>query len=168
MNESSGWPIEVLERYGKPCIGSVYTIKSKDDVNAYKRDSRATCVVCGQIATDTHHWPEKSQSFLGCWCMRTPKGWFVLKPALFALCRNCHEGFHNRTLTANWVWDSEEARERWWAGEYRPAHAYITHSKDLYMNGHWEFIDLARNRGFTYKEVRDENGLWKAVRGKIR
>ncbi|MBO7673648.1 MAG: hypothetical protein J6S63_01405 [Atopobiaceae bacterium] len=156
------------ERYGKPNIGAQYDRRFVDDVHHYKRQQGVRCVVCGAMATDTHHWPPIGKSYQGLWTMRTKRGWFVLKPSLFALCRFCHDKFHHQALTADWVWDTPQSEEDYWNGELSWQLKYMPHSKGLYELGHWEFKDPRYARGFTYKEVRGENGVWKAVRGEVR
>ena len=142
-----GRSIEEAERYGKPCIGSVYT--SQDDTHRYRLDDEAVCVICGRKATETHHSPPLGASRLGLWTLRTPRGMFLLKPALFALCRDCHERFHAHRVTANWVWDAPEYEAAWWDGEIltkaRP------HSNELYRYGHWVFT--WPGGGFTYRDL---------------
>jgi len=167
MNESylyRGRSKEEAERYGKPCIGAHYNGRGVHD---YRKDVGAKCAVCGAPATDVHHWPPIGKSYHGEWCLRTPKGWHVLMPSLFALCRHCHRLFHDMTLQADWVWDTKEAERDYWSGKLTSQRKYMPHSPYLYELGHWEFKDPRYNRGFTYREV-VKDGEWKAVRGQIR
>lgn len=156
-----GRPIAECERYGKPHIHAHYT--AKDNTHRYGRDDGALCVICGKPATETHHWPPLGASHCGMWTMKTPKGAFLLKPALFALCRKHHEQFHAHVLMADWVWNDEAAAEEWWSGKLlthvRP------HDAGLYAYGRWRFT--WPGGGFEYREV-IEDGQRKAIREPIR
>lgn len=153
------------ERYGKPSIGAHYTA---DDVHRYRRDAEL-CFICGQPATDVHHWPAIGKSAHGEWTLETPNGWHVMKPSLFALCRKCHSRFHANYLTADWVWDTEQAEIDYWNGTITNQRRYMPGSKALYELGHWEFSSpmYKTTKGFRYREVVGEDGQWQAVRSAI-
>lgn len=150
------------ERYGKPSIGAHYL--SETDAHKYTREPGARCAVCGHLATEAHHWPPLGRSAKGIWTLRTPKGFFPLKPALFALCRYHHVMFHANALKANWVWNSDDDERAWWDGSILSE--VNAGSKELYGFGHWEFI-FKDGSGFTYGEV-NEDGQRKAVRAQLR
>ena len=151
------------ERYGKPCIGAHYM--GNDDVHKYRRDA-ARCIICGQPATDVHHWPPIGKSHAGLWTLETPKGWHVLKPALFALCRTCHDRWHSGQISADWIWETPEIDEAYWAGEITRHVQFMPQAAGLYKLGHWRFT-FKGGGGFDYRET-EEDGQWKAIRTAIR
>lgn len=156
-----GHSIAEAERYGMPCIGSTYGMSRNDDVNDYVKvyGKGVKCVCCGDRAVHVHHYPPKSKGYRGTFTLRTPMGWHILKPALFALCEKCHNQFHANTLKADWVWNTEDDREAWWSGKILTR--CIPNSKKLYEYGMWHFYGSGRD--FYYKEVLD-GATWKAVR----
>ena len=163
MNESDryrGRSKAECDRYGKPHINARYT--APENTHRYEKDDDATCAICGRPATDTHHWPPLGKSAHGIWLLRTRKGIFALKPALFALCRTHHELFHLNRIKADWVWDSPEAEEAWWSGELlskiRP------HSPELYAYGRWRF-DCGT---YIFEYRGGEHGERKALRSPVR
>ena len=157
-NRCRGRSIAECERYGKPCIEAYYM---GNNAHRYAKTHFALCVICGEPATDVHHWPPLGKSAKGKWTLRTPKGNAQLMPALFALCRKHHEMFHAGTMTANWVWDSEAAQNLWWNGDLLE----YANSPSLYELGRWRFT--WNGGGFEYREGA-ENGQWKAFRSPIR
>ena len=126
----SGWTLRDASCCGMPHHGAYYTA---DDIRRYRMEDGARCLVCGKPAKHVHHEPEKRLSFT----MRTKWGWFVLKPALIALCPDCHRLRSNKRIWIDWVWNDGEHEERWFDGHLL-AHGYLAHSKRLYELGKWE------------------------------
>ena len=134
-------PFEMVSRhkallYGMPHIGAHY---ERDDVNSHRLDDGALCAVCGRRATQAHHCPPKStgRSVL----MRTEWGQFVLKPALIALCAECHARVHRHEIEPRWIWNDDECLEEWAAG-YLLSHGYPAHSPRLNELGRWFFARM--------------------------
>lgn len=122
--------------YGMPHQGAFY---AKDDVDSHTLEWDAVCCVCGRPATDAHHCPPKSKGRT--FALRTGMGIFILKPALFALCRGCHMKFHGEVgrgplLLARWEWNSEEDAEAWYSGELM-SHGTPPNSPKLLYHGRW-------------------------------
>lgn len=131
-----GLPIAYAEGYGKPHLGSAYTA---DDAKAYELMEGAKCAACSCLATNSHHFPplSKGRHFL----LSTRWGQFVLKPALIALCGSgttgCHGKAHSHDMSVEWVWDSDDAADRWWSG-WLLSHGIAPHDPALFEYGHWE------------------------------
>ena len=128
-----GWSYRDAVCCGMPHHGAHYTA---DDVRRYEMDEGARCLVCGKPATEVHHEPEKRISFT----MRTPWGYFVLKPALIALCSDCHRLRSDKRIWITRRWDDESDEELWWSGEML-SHGINAHSPALSEMGRWEVTD---------------------------
>ena len=147
----------VAIRYGMPNIGCHYT---RDDVAATAPDDDwVGCVACGKTAHQCHHEPPRSASRAkgsgktknGALLLETPRGKFVLKPALIALCRECHAKRHNGQLEIAWAFDTEEY-ERQWLDGYLLSRMHIdAHSEHLYGYGCWKIHDLTTGYRFEYR-----------------
>ena len=147
-----GFSYEKAKLFGMPHIGCKYR---RDDINetAFIDDTRR-CAGCGRTngAHNRHHEPPKSN---GSFLLVTPRGKFVLKPALIDLCGSgttgCHGERHNKKLKITWEWDSGEYEEQWWSGYLLSRPYHEPHGKWLYgfgryifeRNGQrWEYRDL--------------------------
>ena len=75
---------------GMPHLGARYTGRG---VNAYRLDEGAPCAFCGRPAAHAHHEPPKGTGG-GVLHLGTPHGVFDLRPALVALCPECHDARH--------------------------------------------------------------------------
>ena len=141
-----GFTVEDAQAYGMPHVGAHYTA---DDVNRYERDDDA-CFICGKPATNTHHHPSKGRATS--FTLETPKGRFVSKPALFAVCGSgttgCHGLIHAGKVKLKWEWDRPEYQEAWFAGELQ-SHGAFENSPELYRYGRWKVGD-----GTTWAEIR--------------
>lgn len=139
MWQLRGLPYDVAERYGKPCVGAHYR---GHGARSNALDEGARCACCGRPATNSHHCPPLhfGQGFL----LATPRGSWLLRPALIALCGSgttgCHDGFHGGArYRATWEWRSDEFARMWWDGELLSRVA--PHSPALYAWGLWRFED---------------------------
>ena len=149
-----GLSYEVAKLYGMPHIGAKYT---RDDVNAtaWTGDYRR-CACCGR--TDgfhsKHHEPPKGKgsSFL----LFTPKGRFVLKPALIDLCGSgttgCHGDRHNGRLVIRWEWDDPEYERMWWDGTWLSKPFFNPHGEWLFKCGHYVFESRAMTWDYRGRE----------------
>ena len=143
-----GLSLQVAELYGKPHIHAHYAGKG---VRTHRMDDGATCAVCRRMATNVHHVPPVSK---GLFTLRTPRGEWELRPALFALCGSgttgCHNLFHGGArYQPEWVWflDYQEA---WWSGDLLKT--YEPHDPGLFAYGRWVIHD--RNTGTTFEPWR--------------
>lgn len=125
----NGWSYEKASCFGMPHFMARYT---SGDVRSYERDADARCMVCGRPATETHHEPNGRLYFT----LRTKRGIFVLKPALIALCRECHDLRTKNGLSIRWSWNSEVDESMWWDG-YLLSHGYRPHDGRLLDFGRW-------------------------------
>lgn len=133
-----GFPYQVAECYGKPHFLCSYTGKG---VNSHRLFEGATCMCCGRMATNAHHWPPKKNPTF------TLDG-LALKPALFALCGSgttgCHDGWHGGArYKALWRWDCDGYAYEWWEGDMFDL---PPHDQGLYNYGCWEVYDLSDGR----------------------
>ena len=154
----------VAIRYGMPNIGCHYT---RDDVAATAPDDDwVGCVVCGKTAHQCHHEPPRSVSraavgaktMNGALLLETPNGTHVLKPALIALCRECHAKRHNGDIRIEWVFDREEYEQRWLDGSMLSSPATVgtglylePHSIHLYGFGSWKITDKTTGYRYEYR-----------------
>lgn len=160
-NRLRGRSKEEAERYGKPNINARYITS---DPHRYTKEPETLCIICGRPATDAHHWPPLGRSAGGVWNLRTPMGAYELRPSLMALCRRHHEMMHAGEISANWVWDSEQAEAAWWAGAI--LQEVKAHSPLLYLFGRWRFE--WDGGGFEYREGVADDGQRKTFRAAIR
>ena len=140
-----GMPKERAELYGKPHVGAEYHRRGY-------RLTRETCIVCGRRACNCHHVAHRAWGDFTLW---TPKGTWVLRSPLFALCGSgttgCHDGFHGGArYEPRWVWDAPEAEEMWWDGTLLANHE--PHDPHLYLFGHWEIHDRETGRTIEITE----------------
>ncbi|MCL2826113.1 MAG: hypothetical protein FWD72_01765 [Eggerthellaceae bacterium] len=119
----------------------------------YLRDS-GVCVVCGEARADqTHHvWPVGAGGAQEGAMM--PDGSVAYSP-LMALCGTCHAAFHDGTLLAEWVWDTQSSARMWGTG-WLIAHGVAPYSDGLFGYGRWRVsVWDAHARGYaTLKEFR--------------
>ena len=106
----------------------------------------APCACCGRPATNAHHEPPIGQGgAMRGWTLRTPRGLFVLRPALIALCgtgaKGCHGRRHAGLVRCRWVWTDEAAEAAWWSGELL-SHGFAPHDARLLEFGRWEVEDV--------------------------
>ena len=124
------------ELLGKPSLGAHY---EREDYTSHKLDEGAQCVVCGRPATDAHHVVHRKTA--RGWTMNTPLGKFVLLSPLFALCRECHDGFHGGArFKIEWEWKSEAYMDEWWQG-HTLAHVCNQGSNFLLQEGEYLLTD---------------------------
>jgi hypothetical protein len=139
----NGQPYETAKKFGMPHIGAHYL---REDVRTNKLDENALCCICGKMATNSHHDPEKGMGGKNSsWCMKTEHGMFILMPSLKAVCGSgttgCHNGFHGGArYKSRWEWDSDELETKWWSG-YLLSHGVTPHSPQLYGMGRWVITD---------------------------
>lgn len=130
-----------LACYGMPHVMAHYT---GGGVNDYAKDEGAVCMFCGRVATDAHHLPPKSTAHTI--LLRN----HVLRPALVALCRECHEAMHAGMIEMTWAWDSDDARSRWESGEWLD-HGVAPHDSWLYSAGRWSAFDWRNARTVRWR-----------------
>ena len=124
-----------IELMGKPHLGAHYTA---EDYRRYALDENARCAVCGRRATDVHHVVRRST--IHSWTVNTPIGRFVAMSPLFALCRGCHEKFHQVQLDVTWEWNDEDCREAWESGDIL-AHVCPPGHERIFDYGHYILTD---------------------------
>lgn len=121
---------------GMPHLGARYT---GPGVNDYRLDDGAACAFCGRLAAHAHHEPPKGTGG-GVLHLATPEGTFDLRPALIALCPECHESRHAKggpeRLGIRWEWDDPIQAMRWWRGGML-AGGTEPHSPDLFGSGRY-------------------------------
>jgi hypothetical protein len=135
-----GWSYEKASLCGMPHIGCKY---KREDIaaTAWQGDHRR-CAFCGRTtgSHDRHHEPPRSN---GAFLMFTPRGRFVLLPALIDLCGSgttgCHGDRHNGRLKIRWEWDTDEDARKWWDGTYLSAPFHKPHGAWLYEHGCYVF-----------------------------
>jgi len=139
--------LEVINRYAMPNINAIYT---RDDIEATRWDGDyPVCAVCGKSVKPfaVHHEPPRSKGSLllmGEW------GRFVVKPALFLLCGECHKDRHDRALLEiGWKWDTPEDEDRFLSGWFY-AHGYREHDGRFFRHGR-----IVMRRGDYEWEVRE-------------
>lgn len=135
-----GLPYETAKLYGMPHIGAWYKSENVKDVG---HPDYAECAVCGRPASNVHHEPPRGRSSCidpetqekvpGSFLLATPRGKFVLLPALICLCgtgtMGCHGERHSGIIDIRWEWDSEEDERKWWDGWWL--------SRGMKPNGDW-------------------------------
>ena len=121
---------------GMPHLGARYT---GPGVNAYRLDDGALCAFCGRPAAHAHHEPPKGTGG-GVLHLATPHGVFDLRPALVALCPECHEARHAKggdgRLSVRWEWDTPLLAMAWWRGDVL-AGGTEPHSPELFGSGRY-------------------------------
>ena len=138
-----GISLERLELMGKPSLGAHY---ESADCKSHKLDEGARCVICGRKATDAHHVVPRST--LHAYTVETPLGNFRTLSPLFALCRECHEGFHSQArYHVSWEWKSDQYREEWENG-HTLANICPPGSSFLFQEGHFVLKDKKTGRVF--------------------
>lgn len=135
-----GLSYEKAKLYGMPNIGCKYRF---EDINSTAFvDDRRRCACCGRTNGhhNRHHEPPKSN---GCFLLETPKGKFVLLPALIDLCGSgttgCHGERHNGKLKISWEWDTPVYEAMWWNGDFLSSPYHEPHGKWLYGFGRYIF-----------------------------
>lgn len=126
-----GFSIDKARLYGMPHIGCCYVGAS---VNSYDRAYGARCAVCGNLAHHSHHEPQKGMGGGG---KGFRLGGFTLRPALIALCADCHEKRHKSLISFDWKWD-DPGTEELWASGYLLESGFAPHDEMLFMLGCWE------------------------------
>lgn len=121
---------------GMPNLGARYT---GPGVNDYQLDEWAVCAFCGRPAAHAHHEPPKGTGG-GVLHLATPEGTFDLRPALIAMCPECHEARHakggDERLRIRWEWDNPMLAMRWWKGGML-AELAEPHATELYAFGRY-------------------------------
>lgn len=147
-----GISYEKAKLYGMPHIGCTYKF---DDISSTAFDSdERRCAICGRTngAHNRHHEPPRSN---GSFLLVTPKGKFVLLPALIDLCGSgttgCHGERHNGKIKITWEWDLPEYEELWWNGYLLSRPYHEPNGKWLYKYGRYVFT-----RNGQSWEYRDE------------
>lgn len=122
-----GKSVERARLYGMPHVGAKYTCAGTKSYERYLD----ICPVCGRPAVNTHHEPPRGIGGGGYLALAG----IALRPALIALCRECHEKRHAHELTFTWEWDDDIFEEMWSTGflleDYEP------HDEALYEFGCW-------------------------------
>lgn len=132
-----GLSMDKASLYGMPHIGCRYT---RDDMARTAFESDLRCAWCGSQRGfhSRHHEPPRSN---GSFLLNTPKGKFVLLPALVDLCGSgttgCHGDRHNGLLKLRWEWDGDEFAEKWWDGTFLSRPYHEPNGKWLYAYGCW-------------------------------
>lgn len=138
-----GISLERLELMGKPSLGAHY---ERMTYSAHKLDDGARCVICGRKATDAHHIVPRST--IHAYTVDTPLGKFTALSPLFALCRECHDGFHTQArYHVSWKWRSDQYREEWENG-HTLAHICPPGSSFLLKEGCYVLKDKKTGRVF--------------------
>jgi len=155
-----GLSYETAKLYGMPHIGSWYL---SENVKDYAIPSYAPCAACGRPASNVHHEPPRGKSSCidpmtvekipGSFLLETPRGKFVLLPALICLCgtgtMGCHGDRHNGRLAISWEWDDDESERKWWDGTFLKT-GLVPHGDWLYFHGHYVF----EHDGFRWEYAR--------------
>lgn len=135
-----GLSFDTASLFGMPHIGCKYTAENIA-ATAWSGERRR-CACCGRTNGyhSRHHEPPRSK---GSFLLSTPKGKFVLLPALIDLCgtgtTGCHGDRHARKLIIRWRWDTDEYAEMWWSGELLSMPFHPPHGDWLYQYGYYEF-----------------------------
>lgn len=126
--------------YGMPHIGCRYW---REDMAATKFDSEPhRCACCGKVGGvhNRHHEPPRSN---GTFLLETPRGKFVLFPALIDLCGSgttgCHGLRHNGGLKIAWEWYDDGSAEDWWDGTFLSMPYHPPHGEWLWRHGRYVF-----------------------------
>lgn len=106
-------------------------------VNQCALDDGAWCACCGKRATEAHHEPPKG---LGGGNSYRSLGGERIRPALIALCPECHAKRHSGMLRIEWEFDDQPSLDEWESG-WPLAHGFIPHDTMLYECGRWEFYE---------------------------
>ena len=145
--ESTHDSLPVIRRYAMPNVNAKYTA---DRIDATAWDCEyPECAVCGRNVRPfaVHHEPPRSKGSL---LLETKMGQFVVKPALFLLCEECHRDRDSRgLLTIDWEWD--EGEERRWLSGFFYAHGYAEHDRRFFRHGKI----VIKHRG-EVREIRPE------------
>ena len=126
--------------YGMPHIGAKYW-KEEMDATKWTGDYRQ-CACCGKVGGqhNRHHEPPRSN---GTFLLETPRGKFVLFPALIDLCGSgttgCHGKRTNGILKISWSWYEEEFAEAWWDGSLLSKPYHEPHGNWLWDYGRYVF-----------------------------
>lgn len=127
--------------FGMPHMGADYRNATGD---AHKLESGLHCVRCRlNPAEQAHHEPPKGMG--GAKRTFTLHG-YQMRPALLALCAECHHERHQMMYTIRWKWFEPDYERMWWEGELF-AEGYVPHDPRLYDLGEWEFEPRKKIRG---------------------
>lgn len=137
MNLVEAWPRELLRGmsidkarlFGMPHVGCHYAGNS---VNSHKLYRGTRCAVCGETASDAHHEPQKGMGG----GKGLPMHGYVLRPALLALCPQCHHDRHFGRLSFVWFWRDEETEIDWASGKLL-RDGFKPHDPELFRLGYW-------------------------------
>ena len=145
-----GLSVDVAELYGKPHLGACYR-GTGANAKAYRVLDGARCAICRWPATNAHHVPplSKGRGFL----LSTPRGEWLLRPSLFALCGSgttgCHDGFHGGArFFPRWVWRDDRCARAWWGGDILSELA--PHDPGIFAYGHWLVEDRLTGREYRF------------------
>ena len=126
--------------YGMPHIGAKYW---REDMAATKwAGDYRKCACCGKVGGmhNRHHEPPRGN---GTFLLETPKGKFVLFPALIDLCGSgttgCHGMRHNGLLRISWEWYEDWSAEDWWDGTFLSTPYHEPHGEWLWKHGRYVF-----------------------------
>lgn len=107
-----GLSVRYGEMMGKPCINAFYANK---DVHSHRLIKGSPCCICGRQATEVHHSPPLGMgNRSGRLLIAGNEGMKFVQPALFAVCRECHDGIHGHRYELDWNWESDEYARSWW------------------------------------------------------
>ena len=136
MEQLNGLDSRSAELMGKPSLGCHY---EREDYRSHKLNEGARCVVCGRKATEAHHVVPRGHA--RGFTVNTPFGKFVVLTPLFALCRECHDGFHGGArYQVKWAWKAPRYQEEWWAG-HTLAHICTPGSEFMHQEGYYVLTD---------------------------
>ena len=124
-----GMSIDKARLFGMPHVGCHYANLS---VNSHKLDRGARCAVCGQIARHAHHEPQKGMGGTRGFLLHE----FALRPALLALCPQCHHDRHFSDLSFTWLWEDDESEAEWASGKLL-RDGFGPGSEELFSLGYW-------------------------------
>lgn len=136
-----GLSVEVASLYGMPHIGCRYTAEDIAATAFSDAMPQRRCACCGRTdgPHNRHHEPPRSK---GSFLMQTPRGRFVLLPALIDLCgsgtQGCHGARHSGLLRIEWKWNSDEEAAMWWDGTFL-SWGLRTHGPWLWEHGRYVF-----------------------------
>ena len=81
---------------------------------------------------DIHHEPPRSKGSL---LLISKWGEFVIKPAVFLICKHCHIDRHDSDrLKIDWKWDSEDDAKLFLDGWFM-SHGYAEHDNRFFNHG---------------------------------
>lgn len=125
--------------HGMPHLGAHYETA---DVNSHTLDDGAYCAFCGARAVHAHHEPPKQ---MGGGNSYRELGGVEIRPALIALCAECHAARHSGRLRIEWVWLDVASMNEWNSG-FPLENGFVPHDLLLFEIGYWQFTSLTTTR----------------------